>query len=75
MPYRTSAPYQKGALEINHELIRRSIPKGTSLDYFTKNDFTKMIKQSLPFSSMYLRNRSYLLVYTDTGLVKVEVLP
>jgi IS30 family transposase len=24
-------PYQKGAIEVNHELIRRILPKGTSL--------------------------------------------
>ena len=30
-----SSPYQKGACEVNHELIRRIIPKGTSLDNFT----------------------------------------
>ncbi len=30
------APYQKGAAENNHSLIRRIIPKGTSLDCFTQ---------------------------------------
>jgi IS30 family transposase len=38
-----SAPYQKGAAENNHELIRRVIPKGTSLDYFIQDDITKMM--------------------------------
>ncbi len=27
-----SAPYQKGAIEVNHTLIRRILPKGTSFD-------------------------------------------
>jgi IS30 family transposase len=35
-----SAPYQKGAIENNHALIRRIIPKGTSLDEFTQEDIT-----------------------------------
>ncbi len=34
------APYQKGAAENNHTLIRRIIPKGTSLDSFTQEDIT-----------------------------------
>jgi len=34
------APYQKGAVENNHALIRRIIPKGTSLDPFIQEDIT-----------------------------------
>jgi IS30 family transposase len=34
------APYQKGAAENNHALIRRIIPKGRSLDDFTQQDIT-----------------------------------
>lgn len=37
------APYQKGAAENNHTLIRRIIPKGTSLDRFTQEDITLMM--------------------------------
>jgi IS30 family transposase len=36
-------PYQKGAAENNHALIRRIIPKGTSLDPFTHEDITLMM--------------------------------
>ncbi len=35
-----SAPYQKGAIENNHTLLRRIIPKGTSLDPYTQEDIT-----------------------------------
>jgi IS30 family transposase len=38
-----SSPYQKGALENNHEFIRRIIPKGVTLDRFTQDDITKMM--------------------------------
>lgn len=31
-----SAPYQKGSIEVNHELIRRILPKGTSFDALTQ---------------------------------------
>ena len=37
------APYQKGAAENNHELIRRVIPKGTSLDDFSQQDICKLM--------------------------------
>jgi IS30 family transposase len=37
------APYQKGAAENNHALIRRIIPKGSSLDDFTQQDITMMM--------------------------------
>jgi len=37
------APYQKGAAENNHSLIRRIIPKGTSLDNFTQTDIALMM--------------------------------
>jgi len=37
------APFQKGAAENNHTLIRRIIPKGTSLDCFTQKDITLMM--------------------------------
>lgn len=37
------APFQKGAAENNHTLIRRIIPKGTSLDRLTQEDITLMM--------------------------------
>ena len=38
-----SAPYQKGAAENNHELIRRVIPKGTSMDDLSQYDIIKLM--------------------------------
>lgn len=37
------APYQKPAVENNHGLIRRVIPKGTSMDTFSQEDITLMM--------------------------------
>ncbi len=37
------APYQKGAAENNHALIRRIIPKAISLDDFTQEDINLMM--------------------------------
>ena len=38
-----SAPYQKGAIENNHEFIRRILPKGTSFDELTQSDIDLMM--------------------------------
>jgi len=38
-----AASYQKAMLEKNHEFIRYVIPKGTSMDYYTQTDITRMI--------------------------------
>lgn len=38
-----SRPYQKGAAENNHELIRRVIPKGHSFDMYEQEDITLMM--------------------------------
>jgi IS30 family transposase len=53
-----SAPYQKGALENNHELIRRIIPKGTSLDRFTQDDITKMMNHINCYPRKNLGNKT-----------------
>lgn len=37
------APFQKGAAENNHTLIRRIIPKGISFDRFTQKDISLMM--------------------------------
>lgn len=38
-----SKPYQKGSIEVNHELIRRVLPKGTSFDNLTQKDVDLMM--------------------------------
>lgn len=38
-----SAPYQKGFCEVNHELIRRILPKGKSFDDLTQEDISLMM--------------------------------
>ena len=37
------SPYQKGAIEVNHELIRRILPKGTSMQNITQDDVSLMM--------------------------------
>jgi len=38
-----NAPFQKGAIEKNHEFIRYILPKGTSFDSLTQEDVTLML--------------------------------
>ena len=38
-----SSPHQKGAIEVNHELIRRVLPKGSSFDNLTQDDVNLMM--------------------------------
>jgi len=33
-----SSPFEKGSCEVNHELLRRILPKGTSFDDLTQDD-------------------------------------
>ena len=52
------APYQKGAAENNHTLIRRIIPKGTSLDHLTQEDITLMMNHINSYSRPNLGDRT-----------------
>lgn len=53
-----SAPYQKGAVENNHELIRRIIPKGCSFNDFNQNDINIMMNHINSYSRKKLNNQS-----------------
>jgi IS30 family transposase len=52
------ASYQKGACEVNHEFIRRIIPKGTSMDHFDQNDITLMMDHINSYGRKKLNNQS-----------------
>ena len=53
-----SCPYQKGAIEVNHELIRRILPKGTSFDHLTQDDVNKMMNHINSYTRKKLNNRT-----------------
>jgi IS30 family transposase len=52
------APYQKGACENNHTLIRRVILKGTSLTPFSQDDISLLMNHINSYVRKKLRNRS-----------------
>jgi len=51
-------PHQKGAIEVNHALIRRVLPKGTSLNHLTQEDITLMMNHINSYKRKKLNNRS-----------------
>ena len=53
-----SAPYQKGACEVNHELIRRILPKGSSFDELSQKDIFLMMDHIKSYKRKKLNNRS-----------------
>jgi IS30 family transposase len=50
--------YQKGAIEVNHELIRRVLPKGTSFNDLTQEDINLMMNHINSYKRKKLNNRS-----------------
>ncbi len=51
-------PYQQGAIEVNHELIRRVLPKGTNLDQLTQENISLMMNHINSYKRKKLNNRS-----------------
>ena len=52
------SPHQKGAIEVNHELIRRVLPKGSSFDSLTQEDIIRMMNHINSYKRKKLNNRS-----------------
>jgi len=53
-----SAPYQKGAAENNHELIRRVVPKGNGFNSFCQDDISLMMNHINSYNRKKLNNRT-----------------
>lgn len=51
-------PDQKGSCEVNHEMIRRILPKGTSFDNLTQEDINKMMSHINSYKRKKLNNCS-----------------
>lgn len=71
------ASYQKGAAENNHTLIRRIIPKGTSLDDFMQEDITLMMNHINSYKRLNLGDKSpyevFASLYGEEILKKMDV--
>ena len=53
-----NAAYQKGSLEVNHELIRRILPKGTSFDCLEQVDIDRMMNHINSYRRLKLGNKT-----------------
>ncbi|MDR3165189.1 MAG: hypothetical protein LBU13_06390 [Synergistaceae bacterium] len=53
-----NASFQKTNVELNHEFIRRILPKGTSFDEFTQTDIDKMMSYINSYSKEKLNDKS-----------------
>lgn len=51
-------PHQKGAIEVNHSLIRRVLPKGTSFNHLAQEDIILMMNHINSYKRKKLNNRS-----------------
>ena len=57
-------PDQKGSCEVNHEMIRRILPKGTSFDNLTQDDINKMMSHINSYKRKKLNNCSPLQLFS-----------
>ena len=53
-----SSPHQKGAIEVNHELIRRVSPKGSTFDNLTQDHVNLMMNHINSYKRKKLNNRN-----------------
>lgn len=53
-----ASPHEKGSCEVNHELLRRIIPKGTSLDNLKQEDVSLMMAHINSYKRKKLNNES-----------------
>ena len=76
-----SRPDQKGSCEVNHQFIRRIIPKGNSLDDYTQEDINKMMSHINSYKRKKLNDKSpfalFSLIYGSNipqqlGIVEVD---
>ena len=59
-----SSPYEKGSCEVNHELLRRILPKGTSFDELTQEDINLMMSHINSYKRKKLNNVSPYTVFS-----------
>lgn len=53
-----SSPFEKGSCEVNHELLRRILPKGTSFDDLTQEDINLIMSHINSYKRKKLNNES-----------------
>lgn len=73
-----SSPFEKGACEVNHELLRRIFPKGTSFDDLTQKDINIVMSHINSYKRKKLNNLSpyemFSTIYGKDTLDKLNIL-
>ena len=59
-----SSPFEKGSCEVNHELLRRIIPKGTSFDNLTQDDINLIMSHINSYKRKKLNNVSPITMFS-----------
>lgn len=71
------APYQKGGIEVAHELVRRVLPKGKSFDDLQQEDIDLMLSHINSYKRGKLNSRSayqlFSLIYGDDILPELNI--
>jgi IS30 family transposase len=74
-----NAPFQKGSLEVNHELIRRILPKGSSFNSLEQVDIDRMMNHINSYRRKKLGNKTpfaaFSFFYGDVPLKKLGFAP
>lgn len=60
-----SSPNEKGSCEVNHELIRRILPKGTSFDELTQEDINLIMSHVNSYKRKKLNDKSPYFVFSS----------
>lgn len=72
-----SSPNEKGSCEVNHELIRRILPKGTSFESLNQNDINLMMSHINSYKRKKLNNVSpitlFETIYGKDTLDKLQI--
>lgn len=70
-----SSPFEKGSCEVNHELLRRILPKGTSFDNLTQNDINLIMSHINSYKRKKLNSESPYSVFSKLyGIDTIEKL-
>lgn len=59
-----SSPFEKGSCEVNHELLRRILPKGTSFDDLTQDDINIIMSHINSYKRKKLNNVSPITMFS-----------
>lgn len=70
-----SSPYEKGSCEVNHEILRRILPKGSSLNDLNQNDINLIMSHINSYKRKKLNNVSpYTMFSTIYGKETIDML-